>query len=211
MKNKGKFFVLTLVTLLLGVIVGLFFTTVTNASQSHDFHYGKTTSLVGATDSQVSQYALEYVEATFEVKAEPKVILAKSVTNDDLSKMELTPIYVASIEQPPLKLVIIKGNFGLGHVLGGGMMSDAARSNFRIGYIELVFDVWSGIPASTVTSPNGGSFRKALNDPTLPDDYPSSGPLAEKNISSVPIVIQPTARTSHYKDVAPTVAIDSEK
>jgi hypothetical protein len=213
MKNMVKYSVLILVVLGLVVAVTVIFTTNTNASQNNNFRFGKSSNLVAASDDQVSQYALDYVEANFKVNAQPEVVLAKSVTNQDLVNMGLDPINIQTIEEPPLKLVIVKGDFSLATTLGTGMLSDQAKQNFRIGYIKLIFDVWSGLPRSTQTSPNGGSFRKALNDPSLPVDYPSTGPLSQRNTSlnGSTTSIQSTVKTLYYGQVALTVDVNAGK
>ncbi len=102
----------------------------------------------------------------------------------------------ASIEEPPLVLVILKGDIHPrvpGSIVGN-------NDEFGVNYVALVFDLWSdvAVPSSIITSSDGSGFRKALNDPNLPPTSNGDAP-----------VVCPTAppKTLHYGDVAPTAVL----
>ncbi len=81
------------------------------ATQADSFHYGAK-DLNGASPEQVGQFALEYVQHHLQVRGTPQVVLVRRIKPDDLPKLGLgCPLTMASIEEPPLTLVILKGNF----------------------------------------------------------------------------------------------------
>lgn len=123
------------------------------------------------------------------------VMLAQQVTLEQVASMGLGCYNFASIETPPLVLVILKGNF----MSGGGSGYSVPGGQSTAKYIALVYDMWAGTPTIVVDSPNGGGFRKALNDPTLPDDAAPGAPT--------PMTIACPPSTSgkhlHYGQTAP--------
>ena len=136
-------------------------------AQDKDFHYGNVSSLTGASQQQVGQFAVEYTQQEFRVlSGSPQIALTRSVKANELEGLGLDPVNLESIEEPPLMLVIVKGDFGLGTTTA----STLDRDRWRFSYISYVFDVWSARSTSTVASAKGGVFRKVLNDPSLPDD-----------------------------------------
>ncbi len=69
--------------------------------------------LTNASEEEVGQHALAQVQEDFVVRGgAPRVLLARRVTRDDLPALDLPHIPKVVIEEPPLMLVIIKGDFG---------------------------------------------------------------------------------------------------
>ncbi len=69
--------------------------------------------LTNASAEEVGQHALAQVRQDFVVRGgAPRVLLARRVTRDDLPALDLPHIPKVVIEEPPLMLVIIKGDFG---------------------------------------------------------------------------------------------------
>jgi len=168
------------------------------AAQADSFHYGAK-NLNGASPEQVGQFAIEYAQHHVKVRDTPQVVLARRIKPGDLPKLGLgCPLTMASIEEPPLMLVILKGNFDVSRVRSG---SSVIGIN-EVPYISYVFDHWSAAHMLFQTSVTGGRFRIALNDSTLPIDE-SSGPMV------CPTEI-PTKKTLHYGDIAPTVVPPDE-
>lgn len=146
--------------------------------------------MTNASPEAVGQAAVDYTKDQFPGNGNPQVLLVRSVTKQDLPALGLQRLDFASVEDPPLMLVILKGDFGFGNHPG----SSQTMSGMRFHYIGYVFDLWAGTPTLTMASPNGGEFRTALNDPTLP---------------IVPTPVQPPTpaytKQLHYGEVAPTV------
>jgi hypothetical protein len=172
------------------------------------FSYGTAHSLEGATSEQIGQFALQYTKAHYNVlSGSPQVVLTKAVKKDDLPALGLDSINFASIEQPPLMLVIVKGDLGGMQMLGGVIAS--VKDKWHFSYVAYVFDLKAAEPALQISSPHGGTFRKALNDFSLPDDNDTTIATAKPAFSQQQAVPQP-ALTSvpsnlHYGDVVPTV------
>jgi hypothetical protein len=123
-------------------------------------------SLLNASDQEVTNAALEWTRISFDVTDTPKVVLIRSVTIEDLSKLGLSE--AAGIDAgKPLKLVVVKGSFDLSNIRGG---FSSKKGKLKASYVGYVFDLEAGVPISTLTAKNGGRFRKALNQPNLPDD-----------------------------------------
>ena len=148
--------------------------------------------LTTASPADIAQVALQTVNEEFSVRSgTPQIALSRSVTNDDLVAFGLRRVDFSSIEQPPLALVIIKGDFVNSNLPGTGVLSD-----YR--YVGYVFDLWAGVPALTLASPDGGEFRLALNDPSLPKVPPQISPATPLGL-----------KTRHYGAAAPTVILPS--
>jgi hypothetical protein len=124
----------------------------------------------------------------------PQVMLSRLITPEDYQTLGLgCPPSQLIFEQPPLALVILKGDL---RPVGPGM-----EAAVDVKYIAYVFDLWADAPTSEMWSVDGGAFRTALNDPTLPNE--SSGmPM----VCPTPL---PYKITQHYGETttAPTVGI----
>lgn len=168
MFRKLRFPVVCVIIVICCLLAVIVFTKV-SAAQNGGYQYGRTRSLVGATNQQIGQYAVDYTTHHFQViTGTPQVVLVKSVKAEDLPGLGLDSVSFESVEKPPLVLVIVKGSFGFGNI--SAAISLSAMKKWQATYVSYVFDIWSAEAASTITSVNGGIFRKVLNDPTLPDD-----------------------------------------
>jgi len=148
--------------------------------------------LTTASPIEVGQVALNYVKGDFPIRSgTPTVVLAQPVKRQDLPAMGLGSIDSVIVEEPPLMLVILKGDFGAGEHLGPGGSSQTSQ---RYQYIGYVYNLWAGVPTLTLASPDGGIFRTALRDTTLP--------IVPTRIPAPPHAT-PITRL-HYGDVAPT-------
>ena len=124
-------------------------------------------TLTSSTPQQVGQLALVRVAQDFVVQSgTPQVSLSRSVTKNDLLSLGLGSIPVSAMEEPPLVLVIIKGDFGAPNA--PMLISATAQAGMRYQYVGYVYDLWAGAPEQTIASRAGGEFRVALNDPSLP-------------------------------------------
>lgn len=144
------------------------------------------------TPQQVGQNALDHVRQDFVIRSgTPQVLLTRSITREDLPRLSLPGIPRTTIEEPPLMLVIIKGDFGPSNL--PSPLTGSSDEQYK--YIGYVFDLWTGTPTLIMASPLGGEFRTALNDPTLP-------------IVATPVPAPPVASPAplhHYGEVVPTV------
>ncbi len=150
--------------------------------------------LGNASPAEMADYAIRFAINNHEaVQVTPSVLLARRVTRADVAALGLGCIgETATIEEPPLTLVVLKGNFSK-------WSPSLQVSRPRIDhYLAYVFDQWAGLPTYWVSSPDGTGFRKSLNDPRLPV-YPET----ESAKNSVCPTAQPTTKTLHYGDVAP--------
>lgn len=162
--------------------------------------------LTNASPVEVGQAAISYTKSKFPlISGDVHIALIRPVTTAELPGLGFGTFEFGSIEVPPLMLVILKGDFGVGDKLGSTISQEPGRAQ----YIAHVFDLWAGVPIITGISPRGGHFRKALNDPTLPDD----GPVVPNQTSTgdlTPIApglppAPPYPKTMHYGDTAPPV------
>lgn len=151
---------------------------------------------VTSTDEDIRRAALATVRNEFVIRSgTPKVLLVRRVNADDLPTLGLGSLDFAVVERPPLALAIIKGDFG--PCSCPGLIPNDARSEMRARYVGYIFDLWYGGAFWMQTSGDGGVFRIALNDPSLP--VVPTVPISPTHPPSFPPL--------HYGDVAPTVAI----
>ena len=158
-------------------------------------------NLTQLSPQQVAQVALDYTNASGYVQnGTPQILLARSIQNAELPQLDRDSVPVSTIEAPPLVLVILKGDFVVN--TPRGIASDGPRPAQYIGY---VYDLWAGEPTLMITAPHGGIFRKALHDPSLPDDNPAAPPQAHLGTPTLGNgALTHTAPTLHYGAVAPT-------
>ena len=146
----------------------------------------------------MGQIALDHVRRDFAIRSgTPQVALARSINREGLLALNVAAVPRTTIEDPPLMLVIIKGDFGASNLFGLWGTSSSDESYKFVGY---VFDLWSGGPTLILASASGGQFSTALNDPSLPI---VATPL-------LPSLAGTPAPLLHYGEVAPTVAVPSE-
>lgn len=193
---------------LLGAVGLGSYSQICNVSADAPFHRR---SLEGATQDEIARYAVDYARAQFGVvSGTPRVRLVRSVTTADLPALGLGGVSFTA-EEPPLALVILAGDFDVSSMRGLGR-SDPAVAHTRVEYVGYLFDLRSGIAALTATSPKGGRFRIALDDPSLPDDQPKVVPATENQAQAVPQPALPLRTpTDPYGSIAPTVVPPSHQ
>lgn len=121
--------------------------------------------LTGASPDAVARVALNNVSKDFAIgSGSPQVVLSRSIQPDDLVQLNLPPLPQTTIEEPPLTLVILRGDFA--NHKGLDIVHNGPQSHYK--YVAYVYDLWAGTPTETLASPTGGLFRTALNDPSLP-------------------------------------------
>lgn len=191
MNTRNKFLYLIITG---GILLGLTIVLITNvrstpaSAQKGEFIRR---SLVDASPEEVSEVAIQYTKAFIKVlSGTPQVLLARSITKEDLTTLELSPIDFSG-QDPPLMIVAVKGDFDV-----SGYIPGSADAPWRVNYIVYVFDLKAGIPTLTEVSAKGGRFSKLLNDPTLKDDetsqqlQPAQG-SPDKRIPEAPAVKVP--------------------
>jgi hypothetical protein len=165
------------------------------------FGYG-TRNLVGATPEEIGRFAQQYAEHNLKISGDtPQVLLARAIKRPDLAVLGIACLPSSStIEDPPLTLVILKGQFDFSAMPGSAPQAQSVvGTNSVYKYIAYVFDMWSAEPTFLLGSVDGGQFHMALDDSSLP----ITG-------SSVPLVCPteaPHTVTLHYGDSPPTPSL----
>jgi hypothetical protein len=118
-------------------------------------------SLVGASAQEVSQLAVRAMKGCV-ISGNPQVVLTRQINDTDLLAMGLNDF--ANGNNQLRSLVIIKAD------MDPKLCTRGRLTGFRIEYIAYLINLEHGTIIGTTTSRQGGAFRKALNDPTLPDD-----------------------------------------
>ena len=144
-------------------------------------------SLLNASDQAITDAALEWTRISFNVLGTPKIVLIRSVTVEDLSELGLPEAAGVNVGRS-LKLVVIKGDFDISELRGG---FSSKKEKAKASYVGYIFDLEAGVPMATLTSKNGGRFRKALNQTNLPDDVQPDEPGLHKGNSpeAVPVPV----------------------
>jgi hypothetical protein len=148
-------------------------------------------NLLGRSPQEVAQFAVDTLVRNGEVTGgTPQVLLARSVEYGDYEALGLgcMPTF-AAIEEPPLVLVILEGNFQL-HLRG--RVNHLTEHH----YVAFVYDLWAGFPASVLASGDKRPFAKALNDPSLPTQEPQACSTQE-----------PYPKTFHYGETVPGIPV----
>lgn len=121
--------------------------------------------LLDASIDEVREAALRYTYNRFEVvSGEPQVLLIRPVTEKELPELGLPAVDFET--DPPLMLVVIKGDLNVSNIRGAVGLKQPWFTN----YVAYVIDLNVGAPAYISVSPNGEMFRTLLNDQTLPAD-----------------------------------------
>ena len=157
------------------------------------FPYG-VTDLKGASPEEIGHFAQEYAKAEGLVwNGTPTVLLSLPITRDQYRALGLgcLPDF-AAIEQPPLALVILKGDLEFSS--SGLIQSQSRRASGA--YVGYVFDIWSARPVALDGSYTGGMFRRALKDPSLPANE-------DRSPTVCPTQIPASKKTTHYGGYAP--------
>jgi hypothetical protein len=188
--------------LLTGIfIVGVVAISIMNVSAQPQ---GGTHSLVNASMQDVKEAALKYTQTRFQVLSEQVTVpLARTVIKEDLPLSGL-PEDDFGGEDPPLALVVLKGEFDVRN-LGRGAASDTP---FNVKFIAYVFDLKAGVPTLILASADGSMFRELLNDPSLPlPEVNQSGRPKEGVEPPVPVA---PAHKIPYGAMEPPVATPSD-
>jgi hypothetical protein len=163
-------------------------------------------SMLSASPEEIGNAAIEYTRQNLNIiSGTPQVVLNRSVTIPELPNLGLAAMSTPA-NPPPTWLVILKGDFDVSNLPGGA----GPMQQLKATYIAYVFDLRAGTPTLVQTSLTGGEFRKALNDPSLPDDY-KPVPQASK-ADQIPVT--PTVSPLNplpYGVVAPGVATPTKK
>lgn len=151
--------------------------------------------LVGASLEKIGQHVQRYVQRQLNTHGvAPQVRLVRPVTRVDVEALGLGCLgEFGAIEEPPFMLVILKGEFSFESMPGANL----AVNDSPVNYVAYVFDLWSAEAVYLTSSKTGATFRKALNDPTLPEN--PSGYI----VCPTPL---PYTKTVHYGELAPPVA-----
>ncbi len=169
-------------------------------------------NLLGRSPQEVAQFAVDTLVRNGEVTGgTPKVLLARPVEYDEYEALGLgcRPSF-AAIEQPPLVLVILEGNFQLRFP---GLVNGLTEHH----YVAFVYDLWAGFPASVLASADKRPFANALNDPALPTQEPQACSTQEpyqktfhygETVSGLPVPPPPPQPPSgETPRLAPTVSV----
>ncbi len=167
---------------------------------------GGTHSLVNASMKDVTEAALKYTQTRFQVLSEHIAVpLARSVTKQELPSLGFPEIDFGG-EDPPLALVVLKGEFDVQN-LRHGVASDTP---WRVKFIAYVFDLKAGAPTLTLVSPDGSVFRDLLNDPSLPVAAPEMNQTGQPEQGVEPAVPVAPPHKLPYGAMEPPVTIPSD-
>ena len=129
--------------------------------------YAYKSNMLGLSPQQVAQAAQSHATVHLHSPTSTQVVYAQVITPEQMPNMGLPCRSYATIETPPLVLVVLKGDFNTSGLKGH------RGSPERVQYLAYLYDIWAGVPTMTFTSSGGGTFRKLLNDPTIAEDYPN--------------------------------------
>lgn len=146
-----------------------------------------------ASLEQVGQYVQQEAQGQLDAQGPSEVLLSRPVTYDEMPKLGLGCLgNSSSIEEPPLVLVILKGDF-IWNLPG----DSSPTGHFK--YAVYVIDLWAPGAIYITGSRTGGLVKKALNDPSLPDepqhlptDCPARLPATAHYGSEMPGITFPT-------------------
>lgn len=152
-------------------------------------------NLVGASPEQVGQFAVDYFVSANQVRSgTPQVLDTRPIKGDELPELDLgCPLESGVIEEPPLMLVVLRGDFDLN--FAGSMTRNSPSGS---SYVAAIFDVWSAQPTFITSSQDGTGFSKVLNNPALP--------VRGWGTTLVCPTPLPYPKVLHYGDTAPTIA-----
>jgi len=129
-----------------------------------------THNLVGKTADELGQFAQSYAKEQLKATSVPQVLLTRLVDAQTLADLGLgCGVAFSAIEQPPLILVILKGDFDFRDAAPGFSQLPAPIAG-KDAYVVYVFDAWAGTPEVILPSYDGALVKKALQDRTLPDN-----------------------------------------
>jgi hypothetical protein len=187
-QNLVVFALLTVAT-----VVALLILASANLLGSGRFHYGAH-SLESASPEEIGRFAIEYLRAQNNIRSgTPEILLTRSIRRADIGALGLGCVGSSpSIEEPPLVLVILRGDFDFSRMLGSSAGPSKANSGF--GYLAIAFDLWAATPMYQKFSSNPEYFKVALGNAN------SATPLVCPTEQAVP-------KSLHYGEVAPTPSL----
>jgi hypothetical protein len=198
-----------LILVSIGLVVVILTTFILTSSSNQNAKEGldiqsqvfKRHSLVGLTPEEVSQVAISYIRTVCTVlSGDPQVLLAKSVTADQLPALGLGSIGFAN-NDIPLVLVILKGDFDMTHCMHhSGDLGVQTKAQ----YVAYVFDLIAGIPTLTSFSLKAEDFRQALNESSLPSNNATT---SVSNAVNATIISDSNITKLQYGAVLTTVII----
>lgn len=125
--------------------------------------------IANLSDEAKTQYAVDYVLANYTNDVTPTVKLAKSLTPDQLYDLGLNQPGGSYLDNNvALYTVILQGSFNLNQP-GQTAANPKMPKRTTYTFLQLGFDD-NGHQALIHASEDGTGFKKALNDPSLPDD-----------------------------------------
>jgi hypothetical protein len=166
-------------------------------------------TLVGASPKAIGERGVLIARSRFRTSGNPVVLLSHPLTSSaDLPPLGIDPPSFVCAE-PPLALVILRGNFDINGAFPGGRLAQTADRYPLTHFVAFVMDLRAGLPAVMEFGVTGGKFRRALNDPTLPEE-PKADVNTIRQVGEVPAVaVTPfptTVATCAYGSIVPTAA-----
>lgn len=143
----------------------------TQVRDLHDIPADEKVRRANTAPAEVALWAQEHVRSLVGVASgTPEIVLNRRVLASELPTLGV-PFGGRRDGEPPLSLVILRGDFDLNQGLVG-FRGNAPATEARGRYVALIYDMWAQLPIGVWVSPRGGLFRKALNDASLPADDP---------------------------------------
>ncbi|AFY42789.1 hypothetical protein [Nostoc sp. PCC 7107] len=128
--------------------------------------------LISASEQEIRQAAVNYTLAHScqykIISGTPEAIFDRPIKAAEIPATGFGE-FDFSGEEPPMMLVVVKGNFDL----SGSISPSHPRRLTK--YTAYIFDLQAGTPIFSAVGLTGEYFRNALSDPTLPDDLESVG------------------------------------
>lgn len=156
--------------------------------------------LVNVSAEEIGEYAKLFASQHLKAKGDQEIRLVRNVTREQVAELGLgcVPDF-SSIEQPPLVLVILKGEFDFDNAFPGAISAapENERESGKKSYVAYLFDAWAAFPAAMYESQDGSRFKKALNDPTLPDPEHGSEAIV------CPTPVPASQKKWHYGEEVP--------
>lgn len=128
--------------------------------------------LIGASREEIGQHAVDQLKVTAKsVDGAPQVVLTRPVTTAELPALGLQGFGTIweRCEEPPLVLVVLQGDFDV---------TGRVKGQSKVKYVAYVYDLSTGMAPFTAWSGDGTGLKKALNDPSQPDDPRDLAPAA---------------------------------
>jgi hypothetical protein len=116
-----------------------------------------------ASENELSKFALQLLHEQFRVlSGTPRVLLVKRLKNKELEPLGIEPS--SSLDDNfPVALIILKAHVDTAGAIRG------VTTFWPVQYVGYIIELESG-GITTMTSHQGGRFKKALKDNSIPDD-----------------------------------------